>query len=177
MQRHSRWSQNLVVAGTKKCLLVFCCQVHCQSGECKPQQEKIGCTSIECLESAQCSRPCFESQPLSYGHCYQANWWRSFNRRGWSKCREPYYLAGLYRSACTSLYCVEVGYCCTIEKSTWAQCGETNWASQIGKFDSWAEVPKDRFLTGLHRAGEDATIHDMDMASHCSFAKSAFDER
>jgi len=128
------------------------------------------CSSIECLERARCAKPCFEGTPLQLGHCYQANWWKSFNHAGWSKCREPYFLAGLYRSACSSLYCIEVAHCCEVHAATYSQCGEHSWVNQITKADSWAEVPTDRFVTGLYRAGNDATIHDMTKAAFCNFA-------
>lgn len=131
--------------------------------------ESIECSSIECLQQARCSTPCFESTPVRYGHCYQANWWKSFNTAGWSKCRDPYYITGFYRNRCSSLYCIEVAQCCTVHEATYTQCGEHPWTNQLSRPDSWALVPDNRFITGLYRAGRDGTISDMTKAAVCNF--------
>ena len=62
------------------------------------------------IEEAKCCRP--KSQGLSWGHCYKHNVWRSFDHKGWSKCRPGYYMAGLYRNKCNKLYCLEEFKCC-----------------------------------------------------------------
>jgi len=128
-----------------------------------------GCSSIECLQRARCARPCIEGTRLALGDCYQANWWMALNKRGYSKCRDPYFLAGLYRNKCNSLYCIEVGYCCTVRKASYSQCGEHTWTAQITKLHSWAHVPANRFITGLWRKGKDATVHDLQRALFCNF--------
>jgi hypothetical protein len=127
------------------------------------------CTSIECLDKAHCAKPCHGGTRVGIGECYQAHWWTSFNTGGWSKCREPYYLAGVYRNTCRSLYCIEVGYCCLINGASYDQCQQHTWSGSMKSQNAWAKVPVNRFVTGLHREGKDATIHDMDKASACNF--------
>jgi len=150
-------------------------RVNCVEGCTEDKKKKVGagCTSIECLEKARCAKPCLEGNttPLKYGHCYQANWWVSFNKEGWNKCREPYYLVGFYRNTCTSLYCIELGYCCTIQDSDWAQCDEDSWATQMTTFDNWATIRDNRFINGIYRKGVSSSIEDLTKVSYCNFKK------
>ena len=62
------------------------------------------------IEEAKCCRP--KSQKKQWGHCYNLNVWGSFDRKGWSKCANGYYMAGLYRNDCDQLYCLEEFKCC-----------------------------------------------------------------
>ena len=76
------------------------------------------------IEEARCCRP--KSQVKSWGFCYNHNVWSSFDRKGWSSCRDGYYMAGLYRESCEKLYCLEEFKCCKM--------GAYNG-------DSWVEKP------------------------------------
>ena len=64
------------------------------------------------IEGAFCCKP----ETLSgYGECYEdTDVERSFDRdgKGRSECNDGYYLAGIYKGNCNSLYCIEKFKCC-----------------------------------------------------------------
>ena len=62
------------------------------------------------IDVAKCCRP--KSQKKLWGNCYTLYVWDSFDRKGWSKCANGYYMAGLYRNDCDQLYCLEEFKCC-----------------------------------------------------------------
>lgn len=62
------------------------------------------------IETALCCRP--NTQVKQWGYCQTKNVWNSFNNEGWSDCPSGYYMAGLYRSSCDELYCLEEYHCC-----------------------------------------------------------------
>jgi len=128
------------------------------------------CTSIDCIDQARCARPCAGKKELEIHHCYQANWWTQLDSQGWAKCREPYFVAGLWRNKCNSLYCIEMGLCCSLKGASWTSCGHTKeWRLELDKPGNWAEVPPNHILTGIYRRGLTAEVKDLHQASHCSF--------
>lgn len=127
------------------------------------------CTGIHCLDKAVCAKPCMGKKRLGLGNCYQENWWDSLNTKGWSKCNEGYYMAGMYRNTCNSLYCIEMGYCCSIREAEYDHCGNTNWFDQIKNPESTVKVPVNKFMTGLYRAGLNTQISDLREVSACHF--------
>lgn len=62
------------------------------------------------IEQAKCCRP--KKQEKKWGHCYEQDVSRSFDGKGWSKCNNEYYMAGIYRENCKQLYCLEKFWCC-----------------------------------------------------------------
>jgi hypothetical protein len=128
------------------------------------------CSSINCIDEARCAKPCAGKQELEIHHCYQANWWTALDSQGWGKCREPYFVAGLWRNKCSSLYCIEMALCCSLKGASWNACGHTQeWRLEMSKVDNWAEVPSNHFLTGIYRRGLTTELKDLHQASHCSF--------
>lgn len=63
------------------------------------------------IESAHCCKP---RNTKGYGRCYNANWWHSFDRRGWSSCAGGYAMVGMYRNWCHQIYCLESVKCCQL---------------------------------------------------------------
>lgn len=62
--------------------------------------------------------------------CYHENWWKKFDSRGGKFCRRNYFVAGLFRSHCNSLYCIEMAKCCSVKRSVWINCAwksAANW--------------------------------------------------
>merc|ERR1712086_405719 len=57
-------------------------------------------------------RPCeggaSDKNYLRLEHCYHENWWKKFDFKGGKLCRKNYFVAGLFRSHCNSLYCLEM---------------------------------------------------------------------
>ena len=65
------------------------------------------------IEEAKCCKP--KTLPDKYGHCYNENIWGSFDHYGLSECkRGGYYVAGLYKSNCNTLGCIEMLRCCSM---------------------------------------------------------------
>merc|ERR1712167_447405 len=60
------------------------------------------------LDSGLCQQPWEAgskiSNALHTSRCYHENWWKKFDTRGGKFCRRNYFVAGLFRSHCNSLY-------------------------------------------------------------------------
>jgi hypothetical protein len=127
------------------------------------------CTGIHCLDKAVCARPCLGKDRLRLSSCYQENWWDSLNTKGWNRCSEGYYMAGMYRNKCNSLYCIEMGYCCSIREAEYDHCTQTNWFDQIKNTEATVKVPASKFMTGVYRAGLTTQISDLREVASCHF--------
>ena len=63
------------------------------------------------IEEALCCKP--NTFPDKYQDCYNENIWGSFDHIGLSRCkRAGYYVAGIYKSNCETLGCIEELKCC-----------------------------------------------------------------
>ncbi|XP_073229032.1 uncharacterized protein [Porites lutea] len=50
-----------------------------------------------------------------YDNCYNENIWGSFDHYGLSECKKDgYYVAGIYKSNCDKIYCIEELKCCSM---------------------------------------------------------------
>ena len=98
------------------------------------------------IEEGRCCKP--DNLPNSYLHCYNADEvGASFDRKGWSKCADGYYMAGFYKGGCDKLYCIETFKCCSMYNG----CRMANW---WGAFDrkGWVRCgDSTEYLTGLFR--------------------------
>ena len=125
-----------------------------------------------------CGKPCEGNRDtdtrLALDNCYHENWYHSFQREGWSRCRSGYYLSGLYRGECDSLYCINLGLCCSIEKAVWQSCDSANWFQSFKKEGASMADP-DTFITGLYR-GRGHNLSDIQMVSNCSFLRTPRDD-
>lgn len=133
------------------------------------------CTGIHCIDKAICAKPCLGKSELGIERCYQENWWDSLNTKGWSRCAEGYYLAGLYRNKCNSLYCVEMALCCSIRDAEYDHCQELDWFETIKMPNAKAEVQPNKFMTGVYRAGITTQISDLRKVSSCHFKSTKMD--
>lgn len=91
--------------------------------------------------------------------CYHENWWKKFDTRGGKFCRRNYFLAGLFRSHCNSLYCIEMAKCCNVKRSIWTDCAWTNKAGWNDRADGTMEVERrnthdDAFAVGFFRTAQ-----------------------
>ena len=85
--------------------------------------------------------------------CYNQNWWSSFDHKGWSTCRNGYFMTGLFRSAGQYLNNIEEAKCCRpkVAARRWGHCYNLNvWHS----FDreGWSGCQHNYFMTGLYRS-------------------------
>ena len=59
-----------------------------------------------------------------YDNCYNENIWGSFDHYGLSECKKDgYYVAGIYKSNCDKIYCIEELKCCSmlVGKYKWSE--------------------------------------------------------
>jgi len=131
------------------------------------------------LAYAKCANPCegdaSSKRGLTLQHCYHENWWKKFDFGGGKFCRKNYFMAGLFRSHCNSLYCLEMAKCCQVQRSLWNNCKwvdiKSAWSDsnckenkETGLIDcAWAEVDDDRsFMAGFYRD----KLHTLDGLTH-----------
>eukprot|EP00656_Telonema_subtile_P048835 TRINITY_DN5926_c0_g1_i1.p1 TRINITY_DN5926_c0_g1~~TRINITY_DN5926_c0_g1_i1.p1 ORF type:complete len:860 (+),score=192.46 TRINITY_DN5926_c0_g1_i1:204-2783(+) len=137
------------------------------------------CEGLACIETAQCVTPCagdtpLESDPGTFGGetgmCYHHSFHDSFDSRGWSRCHQGFFLAGIYRSKSDSLYGLQMGKCCAIAGQTWDGCSEADW-SVSWQAKGWSAVPRNKFITGFFRDGPKHVLSTITKASACGFTK------
>jgi hypothetical protein len=109
------------------------------------------------LNQATCAKPCEgdgnEDIQISKYACYHENWWKKFDTAGGKYCRRNYFVAGLFRSHCNSLYCLEMAKCCQVKKSLWTAC---KWVTQSGWTERAGGIKVDNndgFVVGFWRDG------------------------
>merc|ERR1711918_109532 len=95
------------------------------------------------IAKARCQEP-YENnlkieRAVEAHRCYHENWWKKFDTRGGKFCRRNYFLAGLFRSHCNSLYCIEMAKCCNVKRSIWTDC---KWTTN----EMWNTEAKGRLL-------------------------------
>jgi len=87
--------------------------------------------------------------------CVVANWWSSFDKKGWSLCNSGYYMRGMYRNSKThgqGLHLIEQANCCkpNAQKGGWGTCYDLNvWTSFDAK--GWSKCATGYYMTGLFR--------------------------
>jgi len=151
----------------------------CKKGSLMTGIKKGTCNGLQCLDQAKCAQPCWGEDKLKVNRCYQANWWDALNGPGSAKCADGFYMAGVYRSKCLSLYCIQMGLCCSIESSRWDKCGKKNWSGELERDNSWASVPSTGggastpvgFMTGIERAGLSGGVEDLNFVNYCGFKR------
>ena len=62
------------------------------------------------IETGKCCQP--EGHDNHWGDCYDEDVSESFDKKGWSNCKDGYHMAGFYRGGCDKLYCIEKFKCC-----------------------------------------------------------------
>jgi len=132
------------------------------------------------LAYGKCARPC-EGDPsspkdLRLEHCYHENWWKKFDFKGGKLCRKNYFVAGLFRSHCNSLYCLEMAKCCQVQRSIWNECKwvDIQWedkdcSAEGGRLEcNWAEVKDETsFIAGFYRS-EKHTLNGLTYLRKCT---------
>ena len=108
---------------------------------------------IYLIEEAECSdAPGYLYSTPGDWDCYDANWWNSFNRKGWSTCYDGYYMTGLYRTEWHHLYNIDEARCCRprTQAWSWGSCYNHNvWRSFNSK--GWSSCYHGYYMAGLYR--------------------------
>jgi len=107
-----------------------------------------------------CEQPAEGSGPTPAGiptnECYHENWWKKFDSKGGKFCRRGYFVSGLFRSHCNSLYCIEMAKCCRAKRSQWNMCKWVKYAEDPTTQEATVESPY--FVAGFFRD----TTHTLD---------------
>jgi hypothetical protein len=147
--------------------------ITCPKGQLLYALKRGTCNALSCIDSGSCAAGCQgDSYIYQIRHCYHdLGWYNSMDGAGWSKCLPDYFVAGLYRS-CESLYCLQMGKCCSLKEARWALCGKSVWGSTFNNA-GWArlgEAGSHAFITGFERS-KAHTINAIDSASYCGFVR------
>jgi hypothetical protein len=150
--------------------------ITCPPGQLMYRMKRSLCSALSCLNSGGCAAPCEgtgnDQHVFQIRHCYHdLRWYDTFDKPGWSKCLDDYFVSGFYRSG-ESLYELQMAKCCSLENARWVNCDEANWNSIFngpgtGKIE---KQPKIGFITGLKR-GAQHTLSGIDGASYCGFVR------
>lgn len=88
--------------------------------------------SCNCIDQFQCC--------MMYDGCKFANWWKSFDRKGWAQCDSKQYITGLWRNvnlgSRDKIYLLEEAKCCSAPapfQNVQSTCREANWWSVLDK--------------------------------------------
>jgi len=84
-------------------------------GECQPGYFLQGFYRsknhrVRNIEEGRCAKPA--GHPEHYGHCYNEDISKCFEKRGLCQCRENYFVTGFYKGNCDYLHCIEKLRCC-----------------------------------------------------------------
>jgi len=107
------------------------------------------------LDTAVCQKPFEANTPITRAvenyRCYHENWWKKFDSRGGKFCRRNYFVAGLFRSHCNSLYCIEMAKCCSVKRSLWTNCKWTNTQDWTSNANGMIVSGEQGFIVGFFR--------------------------
>jgi hypothetical protein len=125
------------------------------------------------INFAACAQPCIGGKTvIPVEECKAENWWKTFDHKGWSRCRPNTYMQGLYRNTCNAIYCLEEARCCKIKNSFYHMCQDANWWSSFDRA-GMSSVRRGNFMTGLYRTGDinskENNLYNIEMAASCKF--------
>lgn len=107
------------------------------------------------LDRGVCQRPFEAHTPITRAvegyRCYHENWWKKFDTRGGKFCRRNYFIAGMFRSHCNSLYCIEMAKCCSVKRSLWTNCKWTTTVDWTGNANGMQVSGSQGFVVGFFR--------------------------
>jgi len=90
-----------------------------------------------------------EPKGIPANQCYHENWWKKFDSKGGKFCRRGYFVSGLFRSHCSSLYCIEMAKCCQVKRSSWNSCKWVKYSEDDETGEATVESPQ--FIVGFYR--------------------------
>jgi len=148
------------------------CSATCDGGyqyrDCNSPAPSYGGSKCAGLSKQRCNtHACPES-------CRMANWWKSFDKKGWSTCGSSNeYMNGLYRNGKSGgddgLFRIEEARCCKRSGSYGSEsddCYNANWWSSFDKENNWNTCKAGYFLRGLYRNGG-KKLHSLEEAKCC----------
>ena len=112
-----------------------------------------GSDEIFRLEGAECSPAAIKVAYPAKMDCYEADWEKDFNKKGWSTCKEGYFMRGLYRSSGHNLYNIEKAACCRPVSSEkhWGSCYNKNVEKEFNSAGTQS-CSSNHFMAGMYRS-------------------------
>lgn len=145
----------------------------CPKGQLMYRLQRSNCQALSCLESGGCAAACEgQDHVFQLRHCYHdLRWYNAFDKAGWAKCLDDYFVAGLFRS-CESLYCLNMAKCCSLKEARQPgdTCGTAMWNSDFNNAAKPVEVPEHKFITGFRRSSGHQ-LKNIESASYCGFVR------
>lgn len=127
--------------------------------------------TLRSVQYFHCCKPCQDDgrTVLNVAECAQADWSRSFDSEGWSRCPGNSYMQGLYKSSCDWIYCLEYARCCKIQLSRGeANCDAKNsWGLSFDR-EGWSVTDQNKVMTGMYRSGGHA-LYNIELPLQCNF--------
>lgn len=145
----------------------------CPRGQLMYKLKRSNCQALSCLESGGCAAACEGAgHVFQLRHCYHdLRWYLGFDKAGWAKCLDDYFVAGLFRS-CESLYCLNMAKCCSLKEARQpaATCGDTIWNSDFDNGAVPVSLPQHKFITGFRRS-DGHQLKNIESAAYCGFVR------
>ncbi|XP_046863442.1 uncharacterized protein LOC124457205 [Xenia sp. Carnegie-2017] len=107
--------------------------------------------------------------------CIKANWWRSFDKKGWSTCKlNNTFITGFWRNQLTNskndgIHKLEMAKCCSSSKMYRGQsskCQNADWWNTFDKQGTWSYCFNGYFLNGLYRT-KGKRLHNIEEGKCC----------
>ena len=116
------------------------------------------------IEEGSCCRP--NNLPNRYLDCYEKDVEKTFDKKGWGKCSNGYYMAGFYKGTCDKVYCIEKFRCCSMSDDG---CTMADWWSAFDNKGSVECSSSTQYITGLWRnkQANDDKIYLLEEAKCC----------
>ncbi|CAH3178988.1 unnamed protein product [Porites lobata] len=130
---------------------------------------------ISLIEKAMCCQAPSPNQHQQ-SFCKKADWWKTldrskdvektFDKKGWGKCSNGYYMAGFYKGTCDKVYCIEKFRCCSMSDDG---CTMADWWSAFDNKGSVECSSSTQYITGLWRnkQANDDKIYLLEEAKCC----------
>ncbi|CAB4018787.1 neurogenic locus Notch -like [Paramuricea clavata] len=142
----------------------------CVHGKCVDKVNSYQCQCDFGYEGDRCDQVIMKPST-----CSDANWWKSFDAKGWSNCdRDNLFITGFNRSPPKKnnkdpIYLLEEAKCCSaipLLSSKGGECLAANWWSTLDKKNEWSLCPSGYFLNGLYRNSGDK-LHKIEEGRCC----------
>ncbi|XP_028401393.1 fibropellin-1-like isoform X2 [Dendronephthya gigantea] len=149
--------------------------------DCAKNPCRNGAKCVDKVNSYQCicktgySGVNCDSVTIKPNYCKNANWWHSFDKKGWSTCNNnKLFITGFYRNKLDNwdkdqIYRLEEARCCSSNSlylTQSSECTDANWWASLDKPSTWSLCPKGYFLNGLYRTSGN-NLHNIEEGRCC----------
>ncbi|XP_046863970.1 uncharacterized protein LOC124457823 [Xenia sp. Carnegie-2017] len=152
-----------------------CCRMFIHACARRPCKNGGLCKNIGTSYQCKCRHGYKGKNCQIESFCLNANWWKSFDKKGWSHCGNiRRFITGFYRSRLTSfkkdeISKLEAARCCksTLKyKNRKSICKNGYWVKTLDKPGTWSVCPRGYFLNGLYRSSGN-NLHNIELGKCC----------